>query len=687
MDKNHSVNANSKNEQLDQYRLIDKGKKLTTNQGLKISEDEHSLKAGHRGPTLMEDFHFREKMTHFDHERIPERVVHARGFAAHGEFELYESMRNYTKAAFLQDPGSKTPVFTRFSTVAGSRGSAETVRDVRGFAVKFYTEEGNYDLVGNNIPVFFMQDAIKFPDFIHAVKPEPHNEMPQAASAHDTFWDYIANNQESAHMTMWHMSDRAIPRSFRMMEGFGVNTFRFVNAEGISHFVKFHWKPKLGVHSLVWDEAQKINGKDPDFHRRDLWESIEKGDFPEWELGVQLIEEKDEFAFDFDILDPTKLWPEEQVPVKIIGKMTLNRNVDNVFAETEQVAFHPGNVVPGIDFSNDPLLQGRLFSYTDTQLIRLGGPNFHELPINRPVCPFHNNQRDGYGRQTINVGQVSYHKNSLADNTPSTSTEEEGGYVHYQEKVEGRKIQARSESFADHFSQAKLFWNSMSLPEKKHIIDAFSFELGKVKSMNIRQQVVDMFANVDIGLATAVAEAIGAEFPTDAEESTVTESSPALSQENTVKLPDTRKVAVLIGDGFNGEEVESVISSCVKAGMNVDLVGDKFGVRHGKNDVAAEIDETFLTVHPTLYDAIYVVGGEADNQKKFTMDVVDFINEAYKHYKAIGIASTGKVFFDASDGEVGPGIISNENTISFADDFINAVTEHRHWDRKVYGWE
>ena len=351
-----------------------------------------------------------------------------------------------------------------------------------------------------------------------------------------------------------------------------------------AHFVKFHWKPKLGVHSLVWDEAQKINGKDPDFHRRDLWESIEKGDFPEYELGVQLIEEKDEFAFDFDILDPTKIWPEEQVPVKIIGKMTLNRNVDNVFAETEQVAFHPGNVVPGIDFSNDPLLQGRLFSYTDTQLIRLGGPNFHELPINRPVCPFHNNQRDGYGRQTINVGQVSYHKNSLAENTPSTSTEEEGGYVHYQEKVEGRKIQARSESFADHFSQAKLFWNSMSLPEKKHIIDAFSFELGKVKSMDVRQQVVDMFANVDVGLATAVAEAIGAEFPTEANESPVTESSPALSQQNTVKLPDTRKVAVLIGNGFNGEEVESVISSCVKAGMNVDLVGDKFGVRYGKND-------------------------------------------------------------------------------------------------------
>lgn len=687
MDRNHSVDANSKHEQLEHYRSIDKGKKLTTNQGLKVSEDEHSLKAGYRGPTLMEDFHFREKITHFDHERIPERVVHARGFAAHGEFELYESMKKYTKAAFLQEPGSKTPVFTRFSTVAGSRGSGETVRDVRGFAVKFYTEEGNYDLVGNNMPVFFIQDAIKFPDLIHAVKPEPHNEMPQAASAHDTFWDFVANNQETAHMIMWHMSDRAIPRSFRMMEGFGVHTFRFVNEEGIAHFVKFHWKPKLGVHSLVWDEAQKINGKDPDFHRRDLWEAIEKGDFVEFELGVQLIEEKDEFMFDFDILDPTKIWPEEKVPVKIIGKMTLNRNVDNVFAETEQVAFHPGNVVPGIDFTNDPLLQGRLFSYTDTQLIRLGGPNFHELPINRPVCPFHNNQRDGYGRQTINVGQVSYHKNSLADNTPSVSSEEEGGYAHYQEKVEGRKIQARSESFADHFSQAKLFWNSMSIPEKKHIVDAFSFEVGKVKSMSIRQQVVDMFANVDVGLATAVAEAVGAEFPTDVEESPVTESSPALSQMTTAKLPDTRRVAILIGDGFDGEEVESLVSSCLNAGMSVDLVGDKFGVRYGENDLAAEIDETFLTVHPTLYDALYVVGGEADNMKKFTMDIVDFINEAYKHYKTIGVASTGKVFFEASDAEVGPGIIMYEGSDAFPEAFIHAVAAHRHWNRKVYGWE
>lgn len=677
---NENEKQNKKHRQLETFRAEDKNESLTTNQGLKVSEDEHSLKAGERGPTLMEDFHFREKMTHFDHERIPERVVHARGYAAHGEFELYESMSAYTKADFLQTPGKKTPLFTRFSTVAGSKGSAETVRDVRGFAVKFYTDEGNYDLVGNNMPVFFIQDAIKFPDLVHAVKPEPHNEMPQAASAHDTFWDFVANNQESAHMVMWHMSDRAIPRSFRMMEGFGVHTYRFVNAEGKSHFVKFHWKPKLGVNSLVWDEAQKISGKDPDFHRRDLWEAIENGDFAEWELGVQLIEESQEFDFDFDILDPTKIWPEEDVPVKIIGKMTLNRNVDNVFAETEQVAFHPGHVVPGIDFSNDPLLQGRLFSYTDTQLIRLGGPNFHELPINRPVCPFHNNQRDGYGRQTINTGQVAYHKNSLADNSPSVSTEKEGGYVHYQEKVDGRKVATRSDSFKDHFSQAKLFWNSMSIVEKKHIIDAFSFEVGKVKNKDIRQQVVDMFGHVDNGLASAVAHAVGVHAPNASEESTVTKSSPALSQEHKVKLPDTRKVGVLIGNQFDDKEVETIVEECLNAGMNVDLISEKYGTVTGVNGLEAEVDETFLTMHAVLYDAIVAAGGEAENPQKFKMDTVDFLNEAYKHFKPIGILSKGKEFADDSDVKETAGVILASND-SFAQEFVNAVAEHRHWDR------
>ena len=681
--KNRNVNETSKDEQLETFRSYDKDEKLTTNQGLRVSEDEHSLKSGVRGPTLMEDFHLREKITHFDHERIPERVVHARGYAAHGEFELYESMKDYTKAKFLQEPGSKVPVFTRFSAVAGNRGSANTVRDVRGFAVKFYTEEGNYDLVGNNMPVFHIQDAIKFPDLIHAVKPEPHNEMPQASSAHDTFWDFVANNQESAHMVMWHMSDRAIPRSFRMMEGFGVHTFRLVNEEGKVHFVKFHWKPKLGVHSLVWDEAQKLNGKDPDFHRRDLWESINRGNFAEFHLGVQLIEEKDEFMFDFDILDPTKLWPEEQVPVKLIGKMTLNRNVDNVFAETEQVAFHPGNVVPGIDFTNDPLLQGRLFSYTDTQLIRLGGPNFHELPINRPVCPIHNNQRDGYGRQTINVGQVSYHKNSLADNTPETSAEEEGGYVHYQEKIDGKKIQARSDSFKDHFSQARLFWNSMTPPEKQHIIDAFSFEVGKVKNKDVKQQVIDMFANVDRTFATTIADAVGVKPPAECEESKVTETSPALSQETTTKLPNTRKIAVLIGNNFDGDEVKSVVDALVKGGIVVDIVSEKLGKVHGNNQLTVEVNETFLTVHSVLYDGLYVVGGEADNQKKFENDITDFINETFRHYKPIGIATTAKQLIASSRFESEPGIVVANEEKDFNEDFIAAVAAHRHWNREI----
>ncbi|WP_368659308.1 catalase [Metabacillus halosaccharovorans] len=682
MNSNGKKNENNKNEQLEQFRVRDEGEKLTTNQGLKVSEDEFSLKAGERGPTLMEDFHFREKMTHFDHERIPERIVHARGFAAHGEFEVYESMKKYTKAKFLQDPAVKTPVFVRFSTVAGSRGSAETVRDVRGFATKFYTEEGNYDLVGNNIPVFFIQDAIKFPDLIHAVKPEPHNEIPQAASAHDTFWDFVANNQESAHMIMWHLSDRAIPRSFRMMEGFGVHTFRFVNDEGKAHFVKFHWKPVLGVHSLVWDEAQKIAGKDPDFHRRDLWDSIEAGNYPVYELGVQLIAEEDEFTFDFDVLDPTKIWPEEDIPVKIIGKMTLNRNVDNVFAETEQVAFHPGHVVPGIDFTNDPLLQGRLFSYTDTQLLRLGGPNFHELPINRPVCPFHNNQRDGYGRQTINVGQVSYHKNSLAANTPDPASKEEGGYVHYQEKVEGRKVQSRSNSFKDHFSQATMFWNSMSEPEKEHIIDAFSFELGKVKSKSVQQQVVDMFANVNVELASVVALSIGATPPREGG-SNITKTSPALSQLNTKILPNTRKVGVIIGPNFNGEDVVKVCHALKGEGIIVELISDKLGIQKGLDGKELIVDHTFLTSDSVLFDAIYAAGGK-DVSQKFKEQAAYFINEAFSHFKAIGASSEGISWLPKGVMGDNPGVIlEDENMNKFAQDFVQAISSHRHWNRDV----
>nr|WP_255485865.1 catalase [Sporosarcina sp. BP05] len=668
---------------MEQFRVNNAGTKMTTNQALKVSNDEESLKAGIRGPTLMEDFHFREKITHFDHERIPERVVHARGYAAHGVFELYESMKEFTKAKFLQEPGTKTPVFTRFSNVVGSKGSADTVRDVRGFAVKFYTEEGNYDLVGNNIPVFFIQDGIKFPDLVHAIQPEPHNEMPQAASAHDTFWDFVANNQESAHMVMWLMSDRAIPTRWRMMEGFGVHTFRFVNAEGKARFVKFHWKPLLGVHSLVWDEAQKISGKDPDFQRRDLWESIEHGNFAEYEFGVQMIDEKDEFMFDFDVLDATKLWPEEIVPVKIFGKMTLNRNVDNVFAETEQVAFHPGNVVPGIDFTNDPLLQGRLFSYLDTQLIRLGGPNFTEIPINRAVCPFHNNQRNGYSRQRIDVGQVSYHKNSLADNTPSTSSAKEGGFVHYAEKVEGRIIQARSDSFKDFFSQARLFWNSMSPPEKQHIIDAFIFEVGKVQSRDVRQQVVDMFVHVDKAMADMVADGVGVNRPTG-KQVNVKASSPALSQANTTRVPYTLKVGVLIGNDFNGAEVKRVVKTLRKYGVTVDIVGEKLGTVKGADGLNVIVNETFLTMDPVLFDSLYVVGGRAKNQAKFNSNIQYYINESFKHFKPIGFASTGEPFFELSNAKVGPGIVFATDNPDFDNDFVTAIAQQRFWDREIY---
>ncbi|MFJ7848459.1 catalase [Peribacillus sp. NPDC097206] len=683
-------NEQSKNQQLEQYRVDDSGKKMTTNQGLRVSEDEHSLKAGDRGPTLMEDFHFREKMTHFDHERIPERIVHARGSGAHGYFQVYEPMGEFTKAKFLQDPSVKTPVFVRYSTVAGSRGSADSVRDVRGFSTKFYTEEGNYDLVGNNIPVFFIQDAIKFPDLIHAVKPEPHNEIPQAASAHDTFWDFVANNEETAHMVMWHLSDRAIPRSFRMMEGFGVHTFRFVNAEGVSHFVKFHWKPVLGVKSLVWDEAQKIAGKNSDFHRQDLWEAIEAGNYPEFEFGVQMIKEEDEFNFDFDILDPTKLWPEEQIPVKIIGKMVLNQNTDNFFAETEQIAFHPGHVVPGIDFSNDPLLQGRLFSYTDTQLSRLGGPNFHEIPINRSVAPVNNNQRDGMHRMTINQGQVSYHKNGLANNSPEPASEAEGGYAHYQEKVDGRKVRQRSESFKDHYSQAKLFWNSMTDVEKEHIIEAFHFEVGKVKSKDLQQQIVEMFSNVDLKLAEKIAEGVGVNPPTNKNESEVELASPALSQEqNKIITPATRKVAVLAADGFKGSEMDQVMDAFKTAGIMAEIISTNRGMITSEEGQQLEVSQSFLTADSVLYDAVYVAGGKKSiEQLKAVKDAIYFIDEAYNHFKAIGAGTEAadiliQAGIPAGDPITGVVTITADAEGKSTASFIEAIAQHRHWSRAL----
>jgi len=681
MSDDRKVNENSKNEQLDSYKVNNDGTFMTTNQGLRVSEDEFSLTAGERGPTLIEDFHFREKLTHFDHERIPERVVHARGFAAHGVFELYENMKEFTRAKFLQDTSAKTPVFVRFSTVNGAKGSSDTVRDARGFATKFYTEEGNYDLVGNNIPVFFIQDAIKFPDLVHSFKPQPNNDIPQASTAHDTFWDFVANNQESAHMIMWIMSDRAIPRSFRMMEGFGVHTFRLVNAEGKAHFVKFHWKPILGVHSLVWDESHMLAGIDPDFHRNDLWRAIENGFFPEYELGVQILDEKDEFNLGFDILDATKLWPEEMVPVKIIGKMTLNQNVDNFFAETEQVAFHLGNVVPGIDFTNDPLLQGRLFSYLDTQLIRLGGPNFQEIPINRPVVPVHNNQREGYHRQTINLGRVSYHRNSLAGNTPKPASPAEGGYEFYQEKVEGRKIRARSDSFKDHFSQATLFWNSMSPTEKKHIIDAFRFELSNVKSESVKQQVVDMFANVSLELVNSFASFIGATPPTSGG-SDVKLYSPALSMENTIYSPQTLTLAVILTDGFDGPNVTSVLRGLRAAGIMPKFISERIGEVVGTDGVLVNAEYTFLNAKSVQFDSVYLVRASNDNQS-FNQSAANFIGEAYSNYKPIGATTELKPWMETNQFAEKPGVIIENDVIPFTTEFIDAIAKQRFWNRSV----
>ena len=687
---------------IEPFRVDSEGKQLTTDLGIKINDTDNSLQAGSRGPTLLEDFHFREKITHFDHERIPERVVHARGSGAHGYFQVYKSMQQYTKAKFLQDPNKKTPVFVRFSTVVGSRGSSDTVRDVRGFATKFYTEEGIYDLVGNNMPVFFIQDAIKFPDVIHAVKPEQDNEMPQAASAHDTFWDFVVNTPETAHMIMWLMSDRALPRSFRMMEGFGVNTYRFVNEAGKAFFVKFHWKPLLGVHSLVWDEVQQVAGKDADFNRRDLWEAIEGGDYAEWEFGIQIISQEDEFKFDFDVLDPTKLWPEELVPVQRIGKLVLNRNPDNFFTETEQVAFCPGNVVPGIDFSNDPLLQGRLFSYLDTQLTRLGGPNFTEIPINRTLSPIANNQRDGMHRMTINMGKTAYNPNSLNNDYPKPGLNEKEGYVHYAQAVNGTTIRERSESFKDHYSQASLFWNSMSDPEKQHIIKAFQFEVGKLNSKETRQKVVDMFNNVDPELARQIAKGVGANPPSEKPQSPKKtpqiKASKALSMENTVQSVKTRKIAVIAMDGFNGKELSSVKASLEAQGAKMEVVSQVLGSIKSQEGEKMDVDKHFISASSVLYDAVYVPGGQqsVDALKKQGY-VINFINQAFKHCKAIGatneainlLAETNIENVNLADmksKEVvsDKGVVTSQTgpTSAFNDAFISAIAQHRHWIRE-----
>ena len=705
---------NPKRDQLEAVTVDPLDARLTTNQGVPVNDDQNTLKVGDRGPSLLEDFHFREKVTHFDHERIPERVVHARGAGAHGVFRVYESLADVTRAGFLTDPARETPVFVRFSTVAGSRGSTDLARDVRGFAVKFYTDDGNFDLVGNNMPVFFIQDAMKFPDLIHAVKPEPHNEIPQAQSAHDTFWDFISLMPESMHMIMWIMSDRAIPRSYRMMEGFGVHTFRLVNAKGRSTFVKFHWKPLLGVHSVAWDEAQKISGKDPDFHRRDLWEAIDAGSFPEYELGLQLVDEKDEFAFGFDLLDPTKLIPEELVPVRRVGRLTLNRNPDNFFAETEQVAFHIGHVVPGIDFTNDPLLQGRLFSYTDTQLIRLGGPNFHEIPINRSVAQVRNNQRDGFMRQTVDRGRTSYEPNSIAANFPLQVPEAEGGYVTFPQALEGTKVRARGTSFHDHYGQARMFFRSQSEPEQQHIVKALRFELGKVESHAIRERMVDHLVQIDTSLAKLVAKGLGipvsADAPAPPNLGVGADIDPAeqghrplvdrdlvsaaLSMAGSVPGPiATRKVAILVTPDGDGAGVRALARGLQAKGAIPIYIAPELGPLGLDNGTVLQPQFSILTASSVLFDAVFVAGGELAEMWDNEADAIEFVKDAFKHCKAIGASGTGVELLRAARIPVGPAdsadaaddatIVAPKTTAATVASLIEAMSNHRRWQREA----
>ncbi|KIF64472.1 catalase HPII [Pseudomonas koreensis] len=684
------ANTNAKLDSLEEFRSDATGQALRTNQGVKIADNQNTLKAGPRGPSLLEDFIMREKITHFDHERIPERIVHARGTGAHGFFQTYENHAALTKAGFLQDPGKKTPVFVRFSTVQGPRGSGDTVRDVRGFAVKFFTDEGNFDLVGNNMPVFFIQDAIKFPDFVHAVKPEPHNEIPTGGSAHDTFWDFVSLVPESAHMVIWAMSDRAIPKSLRSMQGFGVHTFRLINAEGKSRFVKFHWRPTAGTCSLVWDEAQKLAGKDTDYHRRDLWEAIEMGDYPEWELGVQIVEEENEHDFDFDILDPTKIIPEEIVPITPLGKMTLNRNPDNFFAETEQVAFCPGHIVPGIDFSNDPLLQGRLFSYTDTQISRLGGPNFHELPINRPVAPFHNGQRDAQHRTTIDKGRASYEPNSIDGGWPKETppAAQDGGFESYPERIDAAKIRQRSESFSDHFSQARLFFNSMSEHEKEHIIAAYSFELGKVEREFIRaREVNEILANIDLTLAKRVAENLGLPAPakgTVEVRKTSLEQSPALSQANL--LPGnikTRKVAILAANGVDAAAIDAMKKALEAEGAHAKLLGPTSAPVKTADGKALPVDASMEGMPSIAFDAVFVPGGAASITALSGDGVaLHYLLEAYKHLKAIALHGEAKQLQDLLKLDADAGLLQGADVGALTKPFFAAIGEHRVWARE-----
>ncbi len=658
---------------------------LTTNHGLPIADNQNSLKVGERGPTLLEDFILREKITHFDHERIPERIVHARGTGAHGYFQVYESLGDITKAAFLQDPTVKTEVFARFSTVAGGAGSGDLARDVRGFAVKFYTTEGNYDLVGNNIPVFFIQDAIKFPDLVHAVKMEPDRGFPQAGSAHDNFWDFVSLTPESMHMLLWAMSDRAIPRSLRMIEGFGVHTFRLMDAHGVSRFVKFHWRPKLGAAAVLWDEAVKINGADPDFHRRDLWEAIERGDFPEWELGLQVFDQATADGLDFDVLDPTKLIPEEIIPLRMVGKMVLNRNVDNFFAETEQVAFLPTNIVPGIDFSNDPLLQGRLFSYQDTQLSRLGGPNFHQIPVNAPRCPMHNFQRDGLRQMEVPKGRVNYEPNSFDGGVPRENPTR--GFASHPEPLDATKQRKRSETFADHYSQARMFFRSMTRPEQTHIVSAFAFELAKVETKRIRLRMLGHLANIETSLHDQVAAALGMPEKADAITPPVApralKPSPALSMVG--KAPATlagRKIGVLITDGFDAALLAKLRRSAKTEKAALAVIALKVGGATDRNGNLIEADFPLSAAPSVFFDAAVILASEAGAKDIATQAAaVAWAGDAFAHLKVLGHTAEAQPLLDRAGVKPDAGVVSLSNDKAVAK-FIAAAKQGRIWDRE-----
>ena len=711
---------------LDPSRADASGKVLTTNQGVPIADNQSSLKAGLRGPTLLEDFILREKITHFDHERIPERIVHARGSAAHGFFECYDALTDLTRAAPFQQAGKVTPVFVRFSTVAGERGSTDTARDVRGFAVKFYTDEGNWDLVGNNIPVFFIQDAMKFPDLIHAVKPEPHNGMPQAASAHDTFWDFASLMPESTHMLMWAMSDRAIPRSLRMMQGFGVHTFRLINAQGESKFVKFHWEPKLGTHSLVWDEAVKISGADSDFHRRDLWDAIEAGAYPEWELGLQVFTEAEAEGFSFDVLDATKLIPEELVPVRKVGRMVLNRNPDNFFAETEQVAFCTAHVVPGIDFSNDPLLAGRHHSYVDTQISRLGGANFHELPINAPLAPVANNQRDGIHRQTIHRGRVAYEPNSLGGGCPFQAGAAKG-FVSFPQPMQGSagpsqasltplgggrgeaatsgptesKLRGKPEKFADHYTQATLFYESQTPVEQAHIVGGFRFELSKVTVPAIRERMLASLVNASPALAAAVADGLNIPVPAALPRALPEPATPEVTKSPTLSLTArpgdggiaTRKVALLAARGVAGASLIAARGALLAAGAVPWVIAPRIGPVETEDGSALEADGSFENSAPVLFDAVILPDGAAGVAAIGKLGHgMDFIANQYRHGKtllAMGASATlldkAGISAELPGGGSDPGVLmaAASGAQASLQAFIAAVARHRHPERET----